>query len=182
MNLRSYFAMLPVCAVLLTATAPHLRAQPAPLIVVEDRGGASALPYYQALDLQPRAGEAPAPRIDPPRTPERRFGEADMLPVRSTKLSVGEEPRRTIQAPGLTPIFLVGGDDRSRAWLRQRAAALRGLGAVGLVVQVDTEPALAALRALAPGVTLVPASGDDLAHRLDLRHYPVLITATGIEP
>ena len=26
-----------------------------PLIVVEDRGGASALPYYEALNLQPRA-------------------------------------------------------------------------------------------------------------------------------
>src|SRR3546814_4474536 len=30
-----------------------------PLIVVEDRGGASALPYYEALNLQPRAN-APA--------------------------------------------------------------------------------------------------------------------------
>nr|MBF3175129.1 DUF2859 domain-containing protein [Pseudomonas aeruginosa] len=29
--------------------------------------------------------------------------------------------------------------------------------------------------------TLAPASGDDLAQRLGLRHYPVLITATGIE-
>ena len=26
-----------------------------PLIVVEDRGGTSALPYYEALNLQPRA-------------------------------------------------------------------------------------------------------------------------------
>ena len=30
-----------------------------PLIVVEDRGGASALPYYEALNLQPRTN-APA--------------------------------------------------------------------------------------------------------------------------
>ena len=30
-----------------------------PLIVVEDRGGTSALPYYEALNLQPRAN-APA--------------------------------------------------------------------------------------------------------------------------
>ncbi len=38
-----------------------------PLIVVEDRGGTSALPYYEALNLQPRAN-APA------RPPSRRPG------------------------------------------------------------------------------------------------------------
>ena len=32
-----------------------------------------------------------------------------------------------------------------------------------------------------PGVPLAPVAGDDLAERLGLRHYPVLITATGIE-
>ncbi|WP_254916295.1 integrating conjugative element protein, partial [Pseudomonas aeruginosa] len=36
-----------------------------PLIVVEDRGGTSALPYYEALNLQPRAN-APAPPPHPP--------------------------------------------------------------------------------------------------------------------
>ena len=41
---------------------------------------------------------------------------------------------------------------------------------------------LAALRRLAPGLMLSPASGDELAQRLGLKHYPVLITATGIEP
>jgi len=29
---------------------------------------------------------------------------------------------------------------------------------------------------------LSPASGDELAQRLSIQHYPVLITATGIEP
>ncbi|MGS8281918.1 DUF2859 domain-containing protein, partial [Pseudomonas aeruginosa] len=37
------------------------------------------------------------------------------------------------------------------------------------------------LRALVPGVPLAHVSGDDLAERLGLRHYPALITATGIE-
>jgi len=52
---------------------------------------------------------------------------------------------------------------------------------------VATPEALAALRRLAPGLMLSPASGDEasgdeLAQRLGLKHYPVLITATGIEP
>lgn len=37
-----------------------------PLIVVEDRGGTSALPYYEALNLQPRAGSPARPPIPTP--------------------------------------------------------------------------------------------------------------------
>ncbi len=107
--------------------------------------------------------------------------EAAMLPVRSTQLSPGKVQRRVIPAPGLTALFLVGDDERSRAWLRQRQAALRELQAVGLVVNVESMAALTALRRLTPGLTLSPASGDDLAQRLGLRHYPVLITPTGVE-
>src|SRR3546814_6703516 len=55
------------------------------------------------------------------------------------------------------------------------------LGAVGLVVNVETVQGLALLRALVPGVPLAPVSGDDLAERLGLRHYPALITATRSE-
>lgn len=156
-------------------------AQSPPLVVVEDRGGASALPYYEALNLQPRA-DRPPPRIELPRVPNHAFDEADMLPVRSVRLSPGDVARRVIQAPGLRPLFLIGDDDRSRAWLRQRRAALTELRAVGMVVNVATPEALAALRKLVPGITLAPASGDDVAQRLGVRHYPVLITATGIEP
>lgn len=104
-----------------------------------------------------------------------------MLPVRSERLSPGDEPRRVIQAPGLTPVFLVGDDERSRLWLLERKTALHEIGSIGLVVNVGSAEALAALRKLAPELTLSPASGDDLAQRLGLKHYPVLITASGIE-
>lgn len=168
----------------MAATAQPTNAKTAspPLIVVEDRGGASALPYYQALsprDAGPSHPTAPAPF---PRVSNPANAEAAMLPVRSTRLSPGDEPRRVIRAPGLMPLFLVGDDDRSRAWLRQRRSALQELQAVGLVVNVATPQALAALRRLAPELTLSPVAGDDLAQRLGIRHYPVLITPTGVEP
>ncbi|MGP3790521.1 integrating conjugative element protein [Pseudomonas sp. B392_1p] len=166
-----------VLSLVLTQT---VLAQPPSLTVVEDRGGTSALPYYEALKLQPRNGLR-SPRIEIPRPPAEPFSEADMLPVRSTRLSPGEVARRTIEAPGMPPFFLVGDDARSRDWLSQRAPRLRELNAVGLVVNVDSASALAALRALAPGLSLAPTPGDDLAGRLGLRHYPALITATGIE-
>ena len=156
-----------------------MAAPPSPLIVVEDLGGDSALPYYRALNLLPEDG--PVPPV-PAVSRARPFTEADMLPVRSERLSPGHEPARVIQAPGLAPLFLIGDDDLSRSWLQARLADLRDQQAVGLVVQVDSAEALARLRALAPGLTLSPVSGDELAARLGLRHYPVLITATGIEP
>src|SRR5690606_168419 len=153
-----------------------------PLIVVEDKGGVSALPYYRALNLQPRTSQD-ADTLAPSQVsvPASRYSEADMLPVRSTLLTPGVIERRVIRAPGMRPLFLVGDDERSRAWLRQRMDVLHELGAVGLVVNVESLAALDELRLLAAGLTLSPVSADDLAQRLALRHYPVLITSTGIE-
>ena len=179
---------LAATAALLTITAyaqersPVAKHSSPPLIVVEDKGGTSALPYYRALNPQDAQPGQPAKPQPVPRIGSPADAEAAMLPVRSARLTPGDEPRRAIRAPGLTPLFLVGDDDRSRAWLKQRGKDLQALRAVGLVVNVATPDALAALRRLAPGVMLSPASGDDLAQRLGLKHYPVLITATGIEP
>ncbi|EPP5101030.1 integrating conjugative element protein [Enterobacter hormaechei] len=170
-----------LCALLCAAGLPALAAGQPPLVVVEDHGGTSALPYYQALDLPPRRDQPGPPRISVPPSGGKTFSEADMLPVRSERLSPGDEPRRVIQAPGLTPVFLIGDDERSRAWLLERKAALTEISAIGLVVNVGSAEALAGLRKQAPELTLSPVSGDDLAQRLGLRHYPVLITASGIE-
>ena len=171
----SVFVLTILCAV------ARLPAQESgrPLTVVKDFGGVSALPYYTALNIQasPTAQVAqPAPSI-----PERRDAEANILPIHSTLLSPGDVTRRVIAAPGLSPIFLVGDDTRSRAWLRKRAETLRSIHATGFAVQVATEAELASLRALVPGVAIVATPGDDLARRLRIEHYPALVTATGIE-
>lgn len=165
---------------LLVVMTAHAQTATAPLIVVEDRGGVSTLPYYQALT--PQGAASAVPPVPTPHINNPADAEAVMLPVRSARLSPGVEPRRVIRAPGLTPVFLVGEDDRSRAWLHERQATLRELHAAGLVVNVGSPDALASLRRLAPGLELSPASADELAERLSIRHYPVLITATGIEP
>ena len=152
-----------------------------PMIVVEDRGGTSALSYYEALNLQPRSPETARPPIPTPQVPATPADEAAMLPVRSARLTPGTVARRVIEAPGLRPFVVVGDDKASQDWLRRHAALLHERGAVGLVVNVETVQALARLRALAPGVPMAPVAGDDLAERLGLRHYPALITATSIE-
>lgn len=170
---------------LAACTAPALRAAPpaSALVVVEDLGGDSALPYYRALSLLPATDEALPPGAPgSTRRPFVPYGEADILPVHSARLSPGREPPRVIQAPGLTPLFLIGDDPQSRSWLRARLPELLERQAIGLVVEVTSPEGLRQLRALAPGLTLAPTSGDELAERLGVRHYPVLITAIGIEP
>lgn len=104
-----------------------------------------------------------------------------MLPVHSPRLSPGPVTPRALQLPGPLRLFLVGDDPLSLAWLQARAAQLQQLRAVGLVVEVADAAGLARLRAAVPGLTLLPISGEDLARRLDVTHYPVLITATVLE-
>jgi len=166
-------------AVLSMMIAPVLHAGE-PLIVVQDLGGVSALPYYEVLNLQQRTN-APPPNTPIPPAPATPVSEADMLPVRSSKLTPGTVERRTIEAPGLRPFFIIGDDKISADWLRRHAASLRERGAVGLVVNVETIQALNHLRTLVPDVLLSPVPADDLAERLRLIHYPALITTTGIE-
>lgn len=103
------------------------------------------------------------------------------LPVHSARLSPGAVPPRTLNLPGLTPLFLVGQDAVSLEWLAQHAQRLQDLGASGLAVEVTDAQALRRIQATAQGLDIWPVSGDDIAERLELQHYPVLITPTGLE-
>ncbi len=109
-----------------------------------------------------------------------RGDETWVLPVHSARLSPGQVIPRALNMPGLQPFFLVGGDPSSLAWLRQRVDELNNMGAVGLAVEVPDNHTLALIRAAAPGLTILPVSGDDIATRLRIEHYPVLITATSL--
>ncbi|MFB4390382.1 MULTISPECIES: integrating conjugative element protein [unclassified Pseudomonas] len=104
-----------------------------------------------------------------------------VMPVHSARLTPGDVSRRALDLPGIAPLFLVGADAASLAWLTQHAPALKQLGANGLAVEVADAAALQRIQAVAPGLAIWPVSGDDIAERLELKHYPVLITPTGLE-
>lgn len=141
------------------------------LIVVEDRGGTSALPYYQDLEPEPSPGSS-----SPVGVPG-----AGAFPVRSAQLSPGTVQGRVINAPGLQPVFLVGDDPLSRSWLLQRRDQLQQLQAMGLAINVASDERLAEIRRWAGNLQVLPTPADDLAARLGLRHYPVLLTPTAIQ-
>lgn len=121
-----------------------------------------------------QAGEPTMPRPDP-----RRL--SWVLPIHSARLSPGPVAPRELNIPGMTPLFLVGQDLLSLQWLTEHAQALQALGASGLAVEVTDIDALQRIQATAPELPIWPVSGDDIAARLQLEHYPVLITPSTLE-
>jgi integrating conjugative element protein (TIGR03765 family) len=86
------------------------------------------------------------------------------------------------ERPFARPFFLIGSDTRSRQWLQDHRDRLKALEAVGMLVQADTLEDLRAIADLAQGLPILPASASDIAKALGITHYPVVITAQGIEP
>lgn len=146
----------------------------AELRVIGDFGGESAVHFYEAL--QPDESMVQAYPNSVPAT----LSEADILPVVSHRMTPGQVQPVQMSLPGILPIFLVGTDNFSRNWLRSNYDYLRKIGAMGLVVSVRTTKELNELRQLAPELNLMPTPGDDLASRLNLAHYPALLTSEGL--
>ncbi|WP_367672427.1 integrating conjugative element protein [Serratia symbiotica] len=165
-----------LCAVLLVGTGSAGTALA--LTVVGDLGGESTAPLFDAINAGPRATPANRPALQ---QPPKSLSISDMLPVSTPEMTPGQVAARPLNLPGMPPVFIVGDDPSSRQWLETHAASLRQSGATGMVVNVSDEANLNALRQLAPGLSLVPVRGGDLARRLPLAHYPVLITASGMQ-
>lgn len=147
----------------------------AELNVIADLGGRDASPFYESIHAQPDNSSMRLQNFSP-----EQAGEAAMLPVKTPELMPGKVASRPLQLPGIGTLFLVGDDLDSRQWLSQNAVRLKQLHAVGLVVNVSEIAGLQSLRALVPDILLSPASGSELARRLQLQHYPVLITETAL--
>ncbi|EII6717570.1 integrating conjugative element protein [Salmonella enterica] len=153
----------------------------AALNVIADLGGESTAPLFDAINNENN-------EFTPPRSLNSTETSAypapadisDMLPVSTPEMSAGKVVSRELNLTGMTPVFLVGDDALSREWLALRRDELKRRHATGLVVNVSDKAALAELQQLIPGVTLLPASASEIARRLQLSHYPVLITSTGL--
>ena len=149
----------------------------AELVVVGDYGGQSALPFYDAINNESNEWETQTPvtlPIPSVATP------AMVLPVRTPEMTPERFDPRAVSLPGIGALYLVGDDPLSREWLKTYAEKLNAMHAVGMVVNVDSDVALQELQQLAEGGILSPMPGSDLANRLQLAHYPVLITETAL--
>ncbi|MFV8757465.1 integrating conjugative element protein [Yersinia enterocolitica] len=169
---------LSLTVILMLSTMQLLFVSEAALTVVGDLGGESTLPYFDALNAQ--SNEFASPKKQPPFFPPATVSVALALPVQTPELSPGPVTTRSLNLPGMPAMFIVGDDDLSRQWLSLRGEELKRLRATGLVVNVTDVNRLHSLQAMLPEIEMAPVSGSDLAHRLQLAHYPLLITEKGL--
>ena len=169
------------------AVGPNARAE---LTVIYDNG--QTRPIAPLLD--PLLVEE-APSTDPAENaslnPSARYGPAtlsNLLPVRSPGLRVGNITASPLNADVLArlaqgnprPFFLIGADTVSLQWLASHRNTLKRLGAVGLLIQAETEADGRQVADVAQGLPITLGSGGDLAVALGIDRYPVLITRDGI--
>ena len=151
----------------------------ADLTVIHDSGNtqpiAPFLEVFQTQDGLPQQSQVPA---------RPQLGAADpkaWLPIQSPSLTPGPVQAHAHDRPFTRPFFLIGSDIRSRQWLQTHRDRLKEIGAVGMLVQAETMDDLRTIASLADGLSILPASGSDIAKALSVSHYPVLISAHGIE-
>ena len=178
-----------------------------PALLLAIGGGSSALAdltvIYDSGQTQPlslllgplQADETPstypAKASDPNLSSKSMLGPAalsNLLPLRSPGLEVGDTADSPLNPEVLTrlaqgnprPFFLIGSDAVSLQWLAYQRDTLRRLGAVGMLVQADTEADVRRVADVAQGLSITLGSGSDLAAALGIDRYPVLIAADGI--
>lgn len=140
-------------------------------VVIYDSGQTQSLTRYQVIIKTPIS----VPRYTL-KTPEIKY------PVKTLELTPGKVTTRRIHNPYLDrPVFIIGNDKLSLAWLQQHAPQLQKLHATGMIVNVKTAQQLRQIRQLVPGLEINPISGSSLTKQLSLQNYPVLISQTRIE-
>lgn len=129
--------------------------------------------------------------LDPSSSPLSSDGPADLrnlLPVRSPGLTVGDIAGSALRPEVLArlaqgnprPFFLIGSDAMSLRWLASHRDVLEDLGAVGMLIQAETETDVRRVAEVAQGLSITLGSGSDLAAALGINRYPVLITPDGL--
>ncbi len=151
----------------------------AALTVIYDSGETQPIaPYLDAFE----STDTPAPQSQATQRPH--LGAADLatlLPIRSPGMTPGPVQLKKHDRPFTRPFFMIGSDNFSRQWLLKHRDRLKEIGAVGMLVHADTRDDLQIIAELAAGLSVMPASGSDIAKALGISHYPVLITPRGIE-
>lgn len=150
----------------------------AELTVIHDSGDTRPIaPLLEVFSVD----EPPVPRADPHRP---NLGAADLdrlLPIQSPGLTPGQVERRHLDIKFVRPFFFIGADPVSRDWLVRHRNELLRIGAVGMLVRVETVHDLRVIAELAGGLPILPAPATDIAEALGLSHYPILISNQGIE-
>jgi len=107
------------------------------------------------------------------------------FPVRTPLMTPGiiskNEGRDIPRGLYAQPVFLIGYDRGSLAWLESNLDILHANKAMGMVVNVDTPEQMKRIRAIAQDRVIIQAvSGQQIAQSLNLYHYPAYIDSDGL--
>lgn len=103
-------------------------------------------------------------------------------PIKTPELSPGRVIARKVTLPTFTsPLCLIGDDKMSLTWLIKLAPKLAQFNTTCLLVNVRNEKRLNAIRKMAPAISIIPANATELAKKIHVTHYPVLISKGRIE-
>lgn len=106
----------------------------------------------------------------------------NIFPIETPLMSPGKTEARQIDLPQLPqPLFIIGSDELSKNWLKEHAAQLKKIKAIGFLIQAQNETDFEAVKNIADGLAIIPLSGDQLATQWNINHYPVLISRKAIE-
>tara|TARA_B110000503_G_scaffold143111_1_gene242625 strand:- start:1268 stop:1831 length:564 start_codon:yes stop_codon:yes gene_type:complete len=148
--------------------APYLKS----IQQIESRGA-----KVNASNLIKERGQWGAAQINnllPIRSPE-------MIPGTITSSKASRQALNRLTLGNARPFFLVGSDALSQRWLIARRGELLRLGAVGMLIQAETEADVRRISALAQSLSITLGSATDIAKALGVDRYPVLISTNGIE-
>ena len=140
-----------------------------PLTVIYDSGDTFSIENYLPKNKREKGASNKKPILPfkfPIKTPSMQPG----------KVNVTSKELKHLQQP----LFLIGADLMSKAWLIKKREALKKIGAVGLLIQAKNIDDINAMQGIAGGLKLVPVSAEGIAKELGLTHYPVLISKKGI--
>ncbi len=104
------------------------------------------------------------------------------FPIETPEMSAGKVIHRKMNLPTFqTPLCLIGDDRFSYEWFSNMSEKLAQFNTVCMMVDVANPGRVDQFRAVANGVEIIPANASELAIRLHLNHYPVLISKGRVE-
>ena len=163
----------------------------AALTVIYDSGQTRPIaPYLKSI--QQHESRSSTVNAGNPISDMERLGPAqisNLLPIRSPELTpdalaVSAASQAALNRLALghaRPFFLVGSEVLSQRWLIARRGELLRMGAVGMLIQAESETDVRRMADLAQGLPITLGSATDIAKALGIAHYPVLISSGGIE-
>lgn len=150
------------------------------LVVLEDRGGKSVKQYL------PKGDGAAEKRIEEQfrKRKDKKYVNAH-FPVNTSLMTVGQvtesEAKDIPYQMATRPIFIIGYDSVSIAWLKKNKQLLTDKKAIGLVVSVKNGDQMKKLQEIVGNkVLLNPTPGDRIAEHLDIHHYPFYMDSDGV--